>query len=152
MNRTLQGEVAEGAYGHAVDELAEVFGDAVALELGGVGLRLGRGGEGRDRGDGRDGGDGDVRGEVHDLAGEEVGLLGRLRGHLAGLDGGLREDLLGLLRRLRHQHRRPLGRLQRQLLRPLGRLAGEGPRPLPEIHRAWEILQGSVSTHRRRLR
>jgi hypothetical protein len=43
----LQGEVAEGAYGHAVDELAEVLGDAVALELGGDGLRLRRGGTGR---------------------------------------------------------------------------------------------------------
>lgn len=42
----LQGEVAEDAYGHAVDELAEVLGDAIALDLGGVGLRLGRGGSG----------------------------------------------------------------------------------------------------------
>ena len=90
----MQREVAEGAYGHAVDEVAEVFGDAVSLELSGVGPRLGRGGDGRDRGDGRHGGNGDVRGEVHDLAGEEVGLLRGLRGDLAGLGGGLREDLL----------------------------------------------------------
>lgn len=33
-------------YGHAVDELVEVLRDAVALELGGDGLRLGRGGTG----------------------------------------------------------------------------------------------------------
>lgn len=48
VNRTLQGEVAGGTYGygHAVDELVEVLRDAVALELGGDGLRLGRGGTG----------------------------------------------------------------------------------------------------------
>jgi hypothetical protein len=133
-NRTLQREVAEGADGHALDEVAEVVGDAVPLELGGVRLRRGGGRDGWDRGDGRDRGHGEVGGEVLDLAGEEVGLLGGLGSDLARLGCGLGEDLLGLLRGLGDQRGRALGRLGRQLLRPLGRLAGECPGPLPEIH------------------
>jgi len=114
VTRTLQWEVAEGAYGHALDELAEVVGDAVALKLGGVGLRRGGGGDRRDRGDGPDRGHGEVGGEVLDLAGEEVGLLGGFGGDLPRLGGGLGEDLLGFLRRLRDQRRRALGRLRRK--------------------------------------
>jgi hypothetical protein len=133
-NRTLQREVAEGADGDALDEVAEVFGDAVPLELGGVGLRRGGGRDGRERGDGRDRGHGEVGGEVLDLAGEEVGVLGGLGGDLPRLGCGVGENLLGLLRCLRDQRGGALGRLGRQLLRPLRRLAGEGPGPLPEIH------------------
>ena len=33
VNNTLQGEVTEGDYGHAVDKLAEVLANAVALGL-----------------------------------------------------------------------------------------------------------------------